>query len=324
MISIIKRYFQAILPTAAAAVTLLLIISRSAIASDGIRQAIAICASVIIPSLFPFMVFSTFVVKSGAYAKIGRIIGSPVRLLFNLPPCASGAVIIGLLGGYPIGTSMAAHLFRIGAIDKSQARRLACFSVNAGPAFIISAVGEAIYQSKEIGYILFASVMLSSITIGASLGIISRIKGECINDKKLSHQKAGFINAFVSATESASKSMLSICVWVVTFSITIAFIKQLPLSSSQTTILCAITEVTSGCTMAAGSLPICATAAFISFGGVCVLFQILPNVREIGMKLRGLLLSRLISAALSFIYCKLILLIFPISSQVFSNGTGSI
>lgn len=178
MIGILKRQFQSLLPVMASGIVCLLIITKSAVASQGIINGLKICSNVIIPSLFPFMVFSSFVIKSGLYTKIGKILGKPIKLIFNLPACASGAVIMGFIGGYPIGLSMTTELLDMGVIEERHARRMALFCVNAGPAFIISAVGEAIYQSKSVGYILFSSVILSSLTVGIVTGIFSRIKGE--------------------------------------------------------------------------------------------------------------------------------------------------
>ncbi|MBR5272651.1 MAG: hypothetical protein IKU25_04575 [Clostridia bacterium] len=324
MSCVFKKHLQTILPIVAISVVCILIISKSASASDGVRQALSICANVIIPSLFPFMVFSAFVIKSGIYTKIGKIIGKPIGYIFNLPPLTAGAIIMGFIGGYPIGLSMTAQLFQLGVIDEKQAQRLACFNVNAGPAFIIAAVGEAIYISKNIGYILLASVLLSSLTIGIALGIISRIKDGKSKNKAFSGERTGLINAFVSATESASKSMFSVCSWIITFGVVIEFIKNLPLTKDWLTLLCGIVEVTSGCSSAAGVFPVYITAVFIAFGGFCIFFQILPNVKTTGLKIRTFLLSRIAAATLSGVYCKLLTLIFPISSEVFSNNVNTL
>ncbi len=320
MITALKRYFQVLLPIAATGIIFLLIISKSAIASQGVMNGLKICSNVIIPSLFPFMVFSSFVVKSGIYTKIGKIIGKPIKLIFNLPACSAGAIIMGFTGGYPIGISMTAELYRLGAINKKQAQRLTFFNINAGPAFVISAVGEAIYHNKNIGYILFASIALSSLTLGIFTGVFSRIRGEKEQDKSIIYQRTKLSEAFVSATESASKAILSACVWVVSFGVVISFLKALPFPSDINIILCGITEVSEGCSLSAGVFPISFTAALISFSGFCIFFQILPYIKEIGLNFRSFLLSRLVCAVLSFIYCTVIIRIFPISSEVFSNN----
>ena len=320
MLAVFKRCYQNILPVIATATVCLLIISKSGEASSGIINGLKICSGVIIPSLFPFMVFSAFVIKSGTYIKIGKIIGRPINLAFNLPRCSSGAVIMGFLGGYPIGISMTSELLKLGAIEKREAKRLALFSVNAGPAFVISAVGGVIYQSKNIGIILFASVVLSSLTIGIFMGIYSRIKGEKATEKTILKSNTTIPVAFVSATESAARAILSICVWVVTFSAVISFVKLLSIPNEASILLCGALEVTSGCSMSVGVLPIGVTAALISFSGFCIFFQILPHLKNIGIKFSVFFLSRIVCAILSFIYCTALTKIFPCSSEVFSNS----
>ena len=321
MISVLKRHIMSILPVAASTVACLMIISKSAVASEGIINGLKICSGVIIPSLFPFMVFSSFVIKSGIYIKLGKLLGKPIRIIFNLPTCSSGAVIMGFIGGYPIGISITKDLLEIGAIEEKQAKRLALFSVNAGPAFVVSAIGGVIYQSKNIGYILLASTLLSSITVGVTVGILSRIKGEKVSEKAMLKQHEKFSSAFVSATESGAKAILSICMWVVTFGAIISFAKALPIPKELSVLLCGILEVTSGCTLSAGVLPLAVTASLISFSSFCIFFQLMPSLKKIGLKFSFFLLSRIACAALSFIYCTILSHIFPNSVQVFSNAT---
>ena len=320
MLAVFKKCYQSILPVVATSVVCLLIISKSSEASNGIINGLKICSNVIIPSLFPFMVFSTFVVKSGIYLKIGRTIGTPLGFIFNLPQCSAGAIIMGFLGGYPVGISMTAQLFNLGAINKTQAARMALFSVNAGPAFIISAVGGVMYQSKEVGYILFTSVLLSSLTIGIATGVFSRIKGEKITKKLKAENSESLSSSFVSATENASRAILSICVWVVTFSALISFAKLLPLPQKISILLYGVLEVTSGCSLSVGVFSIPVTAALISFSGFCIFFQILPHLKTIGLKFHMFLFSRIVCSALSFIYCMVLTKIFPCSAEVFNNS----
>jgi len=320
MLSILKRQFQNFLPVMASGIMCILIISKSAVASEGIINGLKICANVIIPSLFPFMVFSSFVVKSGTYTKIGKIFSKPTKLFFNLPSSASGAVIMGFIGGYPIGVSITTELFQLGVIDKKQAARMTSFCVNAGPAFIISAVGGTIYQNENVGYLLFTSVILSSLTVGIITGIFSRIRGEKVTEKTPIQNGEKISTAFVSAAESASRGILSICVWVVTFSAVIGFIKSLGLTDEINILLCGVLEVTSGCTMSAGVFSISVTAFFISFSGFCIFFQLMPNLKKIGVNLPLFLLSRLACAILSFAYCEALMKFFPDCIQVFSNG----
>ena len=62
-----------------------LLMSYSEIASRAAQNAMKLCAAVIIPSLFPYMVISSLLVLSGAAAEMGGWFSRPVRHLFRLP-----------------------------------------------------------------------------------------------------------------------------------------------------------------------------------------------------------------------------------------------
>lgn len=57
-------------------------------AAGGVSRGLSICSSVIIPSLFPFLVLAGFLVRSGISAAIGRRLEGLTRALFGLPGCA--------------------------------------------------------------------------------------------------------------------------------------------------------------------------------------------------------------------------------------------
>lgn len=50
-------------------------------ASSGVQNGIGYCVNILIPSLFPFMVLSTFFVKSGLSDTIGKVLNRPLGFL---------------------------------------------------------------------------------------------------------------------------------------------------------------------------------------------------------------------------------------------------
>ena len=62
--------------------------------------------------------------------------------LFRLPGCAgSAALLLGLVGGYPIGARTAAELYASGDLTRQEAERLLTFCNNSNPVFLISVLG---------------------------------------------------------------------------------------------------------------------------------------------------------------------------------------
>lgn len=141
-------------------------------AAAGISDGLLLCARVIIPSLFPFLAISAFLSKSGVGDKIGQMLSPLTRKALHVPDAAGCAVIMGMLGGYPVGGKMIAELCREEKINRREARRLFLYCVNPGPAFAISAVGASVLRNRQSGLLLFVSLIISSMFIGIISGII--------------------------------------------------------------------------------------------------------------------------------------------------------
>ena len=100
----------------------------------GAREGLNLCANIIIPSLFPFFVCSKLLIITGAAEKIGKWCQIIMRPLFNVPGCASVALVLGLLSGYPVGARCGVDLYEK-LCTKSEAQRIVCFCNNCGPLF---------------------------------------------------------------------------------------------------------------------------------------------------------------------------------------------
>ena len=73
---------------------------HAGVASDAVRNTLDLCARVLIPSLFPYMVISSLIVRTGAAETLGAPLAPLTRKLFRLPPGAGGVIILGILCGF--------------------------------------------------------------------------------------------------------------------------------------------------------------------------------------------------------------------------------
>ena len=87
-------------------------------------QALELCARSVIPAMVPFMVGSGLLVSLGFGAWISPHLAGCMTPLFRLPGCASSALLLGLVGGYPIGAQTAAGLYRDRLLTREEAQRL--------------------------------------------------------------------------------------------------------------------------------------------------------------------------------------------------------
>ncbi|MBQ3602917.1 MAG: hypothetical protein IJA02_03670 [Clostridia bacterium] len=294
--------------------SMLLVFARQAVC--GAAKGLETCAGVIIPSLFPFLAVSAFAAVSPSCKSAMRFLSPVMRHVFRLPSAAAPAVLFGLIGGYPVGCTTAAQLYARGEINTEQAQRITCFCVNAGPAFVITAVGSVMLSSIKAGVILFASCMAASLLIGIMLGFTAE---KPIADKAKPISNISDIQALVEATEKAAASIIKICAWTVLFACIYAVVENSGAKKEILTAFECLFEVTGGCRELAKGSNLCTIAAALGWGGLCVCCQVMESVRKTGAKLSVFFAFRALHAALAAVICSVLLKVFPVETDVFSN-----
>lgn len=280
---------------------------------EGAYRGLALAENTIIPSLLPLLIIFLIIMKTGARDVLAKMLGFMSVYLFNLPMVTFPAILMGLIGGYPTGALLTQELYKSNDIDKEQTKTMLRFNFCGGCGFIITALGSARLMSIKAGLILFASNAFAEIIIGAlcSLGR-KRIKREFFSF----NENKSFSEALINATEDAVKAVLNITAFVILFS-AVNNILKIP------EYLLPLFEITTGvCGENSFSLP--ELSAYLAFGGFCIHMQLLPIILKCGMKYGDFLLSRTVSALLSYCITKLILIAMPIENQVFSNTSGSV
>ncbi len=285
-------------------------------AASGAAMGLKLCAGVIVPSLFPFLVLGSFASLSPSCIRAMRLFSPLMRHLFRLPAAAAAAVVFGFAGGYPLGCSVAAKLLENGSINEEQAQRISCFCVNSGPAFIITAVGAVMLGNVKAGVIIFASTSVSALIIGILLGFTAAKP-----DKEQTYcgEKMNDLQAFVQSAEAGAKGIIKICAWTVLFSCMTQILHGLGLDERFVSAAKYVLEVTVGCQEASANGNYCAVAAVLGWGGLCVGCQVMSDVRRIKTPAAVFFSFRALHGAMSAIICKVLLNAFPVEQSVFSN-----
>lgn len=288
---------------------------------EGVINGIEICLYTIIPTLFPFMTLSTYIVKSNVLSPFYKVFSFPSKLLFRQPPCTTSVIIMSMIGGFPVGIKMTNDLYITKRINTEQAQRLCLFCMNGGPAFVITTVGISMLGNIKVGIIIYTSLCIAS--------LISGIISSSIADKNLTSQKNESDISLPLSTLSASisdstQAITSICSWIVLFSAVTSCLKEFNLNNKFYMILCSLLEVTNGCYILVGNVSIPIIAGIIGFGGVCIHFQILSFLKNMKLNYVYFLISRILNGLLSAIVTQIILIFFPIETDVFSNFNENI
>ncbi len=288
-------------------------------AGEGVQKGIEMCIYTLIPSMYPFMFLSSFIVNSTLSEKGGRLFSFLTEKFFRLPGCCGAVIVMSMIGGLPVGASMISEMYKKGNITISQGRRLLLFCINPGPAFVINTVGYYMAGNKSIGIILYFSLVASSLTIG----LLSRFVIKCEESftvKSSESEKNCFQTAVVSSVSQSSRSMLNVCAWVVLFSCLCSLIELLPVSDGTDMFLTGVMEMTKGCEKATETMSLPITAAILGFGGVCAHLQIMPAVTGMKLPLKYFLCSRIINSGLTVIIFSVIFSNLPLSQQTVSVG----
>ncbi|MDR1631026.1 MAG: hypothetical protein LBS36_12575 [Oscillospiraceae bacterium] len=278
----------------------------------GAKKGLSICAGVLIPSLFPFLALSGFLSSPAIAGMLGRAMRPVTRTLFGLPGECGIVILLSAVGGFPVGARMTAKLFAEGRIAQKEAHRLLSFCVNAGPAFLMTAVGAVMLGSRRAGFVLFAATTVSMLLLGMVQGILLPVPAEKrgpVRQKEAGDDSIAY--AFTAAVGDAVPAMLSICAWMILFSCLVSVLGNLVQEEPLRRLVFLFAEVTLGAQAAAREGDVALIAGLVGFGGFCVHCQVLPFVQSTGMPYLRFLLFRCLSGVLSFGVAKILLAFFP-------------
>lgn len=284
------------------------IITFSSNAKAGALNGLMLCESVIIPALLPMLILTNIIIKSRSARIIELLFGWATERILRLPRCATGAILFGLIGGYPAGCVLTNGLYDAGLIDERDARRIMSFNLTGGMAFIITAVGTIKLKSTRLGVVLFLSSILSSLMLALAYSIGKDKPERAYNSRSY----LSFADAMVESVDATTHSILNMCAYIILFS-AISSIVPIPAMISP------LIEITNGIMPNEGGISLPMYAFYLSFGGVCIHFQLIGMLRNMGISYPYFLLNRLASGIISYAIMTAYLHLFPRSDEVFSN-----
>ena len=129
--------------------------------ADGVREGLSLAAAQALPALFPFFVVSGLLVRCDT-ARLSPLLAKPLRRLYGLPPEAAPALVLGLIGGYPVGAATACALLSESVLSREAAERVNRFCNCASPGFCIGLVGLGVFGSARAGAMLYGIHIVSA------------------------------------------------------------------------------------------------------------------------------------------------------------------
>ena len=305
------------IPALGSIAAMVILILDSATALNGVAEGVDLCLKVVIPSLFPFLILSALLTESTFGMKLRFL--EPLCRLVRIPKEAAPLLLVGLIGGYPVGAQCITRSWQSGQLSDANARRMLGFCSNAGPAFIFG-ITAGLFDSVMIPWFLWLIQMAAILITGALLPGSGYSGGVSPQSKPLS--PAAVLHQAISA-------MTAICGWVIVFRTVLGFSDRylLHLLPPEAQCLTAgILELTNGCCrlshVSSGTLRLVLCSSFLSFGGIGVYMQTVSVTQGLGTGcyLKGKLLQTVISWALAM---PVSLILFPAEAAGF-YGTVAI
>lgn len=281
-VSPLKQFNLGTLTGAGILAIFLLVLCSSDIAIEYMKKGLRLCAATVIPALFPFMIISELIVSSGIGIRVSKIFSKPMRLIFGVGESGAAVYILGAVCGFPIGARTAASMYDRGDISARELEHILTFSNNPGSAFVISAVGASLLGNKKLGILLYACVILSSLTVGA-FGKLFFKPARTQKVYQIHHDHFSFTGSVTGAIQSSALSMLSVCAYVVFFSAFVgcigALLSRFSLPDELIASIFGFFELSSGASAASaldGNMrKIILCALFLGWSGLSVHFQIM-------------------------------------------------
>ena len=281
-----------LLAVLAAAALLLL---RPEAASQAVGDGLALCASTVIPALFPFFAVVSLLLQLGLVGSLQGLCAPFMGPVFHLRGVCALPLLTGLLGGYPSGARTAADLCRQGLLTRREAELLLGFCDNCGPGFLLGYVGAGILGSARAGAYLFLIHVCSALLVGAVLCRLCGDRGSALLGSSLPARVIPFPQALTAAVSGALASTLSICAFVVLFRVLAA----LPPVRLPAPLLGVLEMVTGTAALAPGRAGFIAAAVMMGWGGLSVHCQAMAVAAPAELSFRWHWIGKALQAALS-------------------------
>ena len=269
--------------------------------SESVLVSLIFCFQTLIPSVFPMMVATSILCRSGVLENCLKNIRKDSILGIRKDDWS--IIITSWLSGFIIGPKIFYSRYENDVTD------YAALTSNAGLGFVVSYVGIYLWDSFIFGIYIYTVQILISYVIFKLLPC----KKHEISDQKA--KKIPFINCITDSVQSCSKTVLYMCGFTVFF------------TSLKTVILCfgehgavkeiivsSLTDINTGTFLSIGfsSPVVCAflTGFTIGFGGLCVFFQTASVCKINAGKF---LLKKLILGALLGVFLTIYAALFNIS-----------
>lgn len=284
---------------------------------NGIVSGIVLCVSNLVPSLFLYMILASYISGSKISLYVGAVFGKPFEKILKLPKASASAVLLSLIGGYPVGAKCVAQSYKSNLLTKAQAQKLSLITVCSGTGFTINFVGICLFKNVKVGIILLISQLLAYIITATLICIF--VKSDITKETK--YLKLTKKTDFITAVYDGCAATLNMCAMVIVFSSVICVCETIFENTPYIKDVLLLTlEVTTACSKLYTKYPLHVISFAMGFSGFCIHFQIFSILKDVGINKFLFFLYRIIQGICSACLTYTLLIFFPVTADVFSSA----
>jgi sporulation integral membrane protein YlbJ len=307
--------FKALAISTVTVLMILLILAFPAEVISASKEGLMLWFNQVLPSLLPFMIGVNILYGVGFINFFGRLLSPVMRPLFGVPGEGGFALAAGMASGYPMGSKISSMLRESGALTKTEAQRLLSFTNNAGPLFILGAVGAAMFRDERIGRFLMAAHYSGAIITGLLFSFYKRserpaklppgnILTQALSSMAKTSQNKTLGALLADSVLSGIESIGLIGGFIIFFNVaarafSIAASIDNPMLKAMLTGFIEITNGVNSLSASQGKIPVIAAAGIISFGGLSIFAQSLSFISKTDLSPRIYLMSKFLHCAIS-------------------------
>lgn len=307
----IKKYLPHALIAATVIACMTLFLARPARYANAVAEGISLWAVSILPATFPFLFLTAILPRLRLFAPLSRGVSRITSPVFRVSGAGGCAALISMISGYPVGARTTADLISAGAIPREQRYRAAALATTTGPAFLVGAVGQGMFLSPKLGWLMLLSHYLGVWTVCLFLR-----RGK--NSTPYTHFDMGKLD-LGEMIRTATISILCVggaIALFYTFGQMLAdlgaFLALPPLAEGTVR---GLIEMTAGCSILSRTpspLTLALCCFLVTFGGLCVLVQQLAFLGGAGVKALPFLAIKAAQGAFAAAYCYSLALAFGV------------
>lgn len=263
--------------------------------ADGVREGLSLAAVQALPALFPFFVVSGLLVRCDT-ARLSPLLAKPLARLYGLPPEAAPALVLGLIGGYPVGATTACALLSEGVLSREAAERVNRFCNCASPGFCIGLVGLGVFGSAQAGAMLYGIHIVSALIVGL---FFARTPLSAVSQRIHNRNRTSFPSIFCASVQQAASTALTVTAFLTMFSILLRLLSPVFSLLPYGNVLDGMIELTNGLDeLTVLTLPrrtrLTLASFLLGFGGLAVQFQVRALAEAHDLPVRGLFAAKLL------------------------------